>query len=198
MKGFVTMTQSNCNAKENTIHTLGPTTSDSFVAYKYACDKYAEIAHAKLFLHSSYSDIYNHLKEMSGDLILVPVAYKGKEASDNWTDNNFKYSEILSIVDSFVLPTKKMVLLENLDAQYDKAIIHPATTIYIKTHAEKLGRNIKIDFADSKPLAFSIFIKENYRYTIASYDVYLNNKYEKVKICETFSPQMIWCVYKIR
>ena len=194
MKGFVIMTQFK---HSNWVHTLGPKTTDSFRAYQYACKKYPDVSQASLYLHDSYSSIYDNLNQFIGDLIIVPVAYRGRSRIDNWTDNNFRYSNNLAILDSFVLSTKKMSLIENLNACNSRAIIHPSTTIFIKQYEEVIGKSIEFDLADSKPAALSIFLNKRYQYTVASYDTYLIEKCKTVKVRNIFSPQMIWCVYKI-
>lgn len=176
------------------IHTLGPRESDSNFAYNAICLKKKSIRSCQLKLHNTFSEIYSNLDEYKGDLFLVPVAYKGSKKSDNWTDNNFKYSNKLKIIYCCKLETKPMLLIENKTIKKMNAIIHPATEILL----DSLSKNLMVDYADSKPEAFKRFCCGNYKYCIASEDVYNNfTSKPEFKILRRFTPEMIWCVYKI-
>ncbi|EGJ14635.1 hypothetical protein SPAR111_1030 [Streptococcus pneumoniae GA49194] len=40
------------------------------------------------------------------------------------------------------------------------------------------------------------FLEEGYRFSIVSQETIINN--DDIIICETFSPEMIWCLYRVK
>ena len=58
-----------------------------------------------------------------------------------------------------------MVILNNKNYKYDKAVIQSATYQLLR---QKLKREIEIDFASSKVAAYEVFVAKKYRYTLCS------------------------------
>lgn len=178
------------------IHTLGPKESDSNFAYEKILAKNSKLQNCILQLHESFSEIYENINNYSGDLFLVPVAYRGTRKFDNWTDNNFKYCKKLKILNCYSFNTKPMLLIENSCVKQKNAIIHPSTISLLQNSI--LISDFKIDFANSKPQAFKKFCQMKYKYCIASEDVFKQSNFiNKFNVKYKYTPEMIWCIYKI-
>ena len=173
------------------INTLGPEDTDSYtVALKTITSSLD-----KIILYSSFDDIIEHLSELVNQYILIPVAFESSFTKYDWKDFNFEFWEYLEIKSVISRKTKPMVLLENLEHEINKAIIHPATKIFMTNYLNSLNNKIDIIFEKSKVCAFERFKSEKYRYTICSKDAINNDCY---LIKDIFEPHMIWCLYRVK
>ncbi|WP_203619625.1 hypothetical protein [Apilactobacillus nanyangensis] len=176
------------------INTLGPKETDSFKAAQFLASK----EEVEIKLHDSFDDIYSHLDQLNGEFMLVPVAYRSAVSDSNWVDNNYKYLDQLSIVDTFFLPTMPMILVHNLHQDNQKIVLHPSTSAFLHDFDEDLVQ----DYVSSKPEALQKFLHGDYAYAIVSEEWFKkamnkgigDGRYETI---QRFSPTMIWCLYKI-
>ncbi|WP_348921673.1 hypothetical protein [Enterococcus rotai] len=173
------------------INTLGPVGSDSYRVAKTLID-----VHDEINIYSSFDEIIAKIDDMENQYILIPTAYRSALSEYDWKDFNFEYWERMDLANVFHRKTKIMMLVENAKFKKDCAIIHPATSIYMKKYIAKQYLNSKIEFASSKCKAYERFVKFDYRFTIASEDnISFKNSY---KIIKKIQPEMVWCVYKVR
>ncbi|HGR8372412.1 TPA: hypothetical protein ACL6LH_002130, partial [Streptococcus pneumoniae] len=63
-------------------------------------------------------------------------------------------------------------------------------------YLKKKSMDLRIDFTHSKVMANKKFLEEGYRFSIVSQETIINN--DDIIICETFSPEMIWCLYRVK
>lgn len=127
------------------INTLGPKQTDSYHASQYLAKK----EEVDIRLHASFDDIYNGLAKLKGQYMLVPVAFRSAQSDANWVDNNYKYVDQLSIVDTFFLPTMPMILVHNLHQDNQKVVLHPATSALL----HDFKTDLVPDYVSSKPEA---------------------------------------------
>lgn len=174
------------------IHTLGPKETDSYNAAKSLRGQ------NEIVTYNSFEEIFFKFKELKGDYILIPAAYENISKDYGWKDFNFQYWECLKLDIVFEKYTKPMLLIENSKFEIDKVIVHPATEIFIKLYLDKENKNCKIEFENSKYLAWEKFLRSKYRYTIISKDVFdkTDTNFE-FKVLEEYEPIMVWCLYKI-
>ncbi|MGX4645398.1 hypothetical protein [Holzapfeliella sp. JNUCC 80] len=180
------------------LHTLGPKTTDSYKAASYFISQNTDCYPIdQIVLHSSFDEIYQQLDALNGDLFLVPVAYQNNQHHQSFADYHYRYWQSLTVLTSFHIPTMPMVLLENLANQNHKISLHPATSELMKSTFSNLD-SLKINYVTSKPLAFDDFAKGNCQYAIVSHN-FTNQELSGLnyRIAKTFTPQMIWCLYKI-
>lgn len=175
------------------IHTLGPKTTDSYLAADHLIDN----KKAKIVLHSSFEDIYQNLDDLKNDYFLVPVAYQNHQHQTSFANYHYRYWQKLSIIETFSLETMPMVLLENLDNQNYQITLHAATTELMNS-TFATSKSPKPLFVQSKPLAFDAFKNGDCQYAIVSHNF---DEYElnhlNYRTLKTFTPQMIWCLYHI-
>lgn len=177
--------------KSYIINTLGPQGTDSFVSAKYWAQSF--YPGAKIVLYDTFEKLFTNLHK--GEFIVMPTGYCNRENENLfcWVDFHFKYIKNLEIVDSFILKTKPMVILNNKNYKYDKAVIQSATYQLLR---QKLKREIEIDFASSKVAAYEVFVAKKYRYTLCSKST-IDIEFKKdVEIISEFQPKMVWVVYK--
>ncbi|HGQ6097532.1 TPA: hypothetical protein ACL0SZ_002020, partial [Streptococcus pneumoniae] len=84
----------------------------------------------------------------------------------------------------------------NCNYKINRAIIQPATEILMLNYLKKKSMDLRIDFTHSKVMANKKFLEEGYRFSIVSQETIINN--DDIIICETFSPEMIWCLYRVK
>lgn len=179
------------------IHTLGPHESDSFCTLKKILHENIE-KKALIKLHKSYEEIILNLKKYKGDFFFLPVAFKFKNEPYGWGEFNFEHQNNVKLKEIYYESTMPMYLVENLDYKLNKAIIHPATEIYIRNYCKNSNSMIEIDYESSKVLAYEKMKSDNYRLCIISKQVYENDQENKsCKIRKTFKPKMLWCMYEI-
>ena len=173
------------------INTLGPTTTDCYYAIS-RIDTNVDM----VVLYDSFDSIVNCLDRLKDQYILFPVAFESSIENYSWKDFNFEYHQRVEIVDVFHSFTKVMVLIENCNYKINRAIIQPATKIFMSNFIKKKGMDLRIDFTHSKVTANKKFREEGYRFSIVSKETILYN--DDINICETFSPEMIWCLYRVK
>lgn len=176
------------------INTLGPKQTDSYQAAQYL----AERQEVDIRLHASFDDIYNGLAELKGQYLLVPVAFRSAQSDANWVDNNYKYVDQLSIVDTFFLPTMPMILVHNPKQDNQKVVLHPATSAFLHDFESDLVP----DYVSSKPEALKKFLHGDYAYAIVSEEWFESAMKQgfsgsQFEVIKRFTPTMIWCLYKI-
>lgn len=94
-------------------------------------------------LHNTFFDALNSVVQGKNDLALVPSAFP------QFADCVFDFPQ-LSIVDSFMMPLKDLVIAKRKGIRKIRTIaIHPATKALVKT----LGKNVQVIEVVSKPLA---------------------------------------------
>jgi len=91
-----------------------------------------------------------------------------------------------------------MALVRNKFPTENRAIIHPATKIFLEKYLKKNHKQAMITFADSKYKAWRAFLKKRAEYTVISVDIFDNEKQDDMYIVETYEPEMIWCLYKVK
>lgn len=173
------------------INTLGPTATDCF----YAINR-IKLKVDVIVLYDSFDSIVNCFDKLKGQYILLPVAFESSIKNYSWKDFNFEYHKRIEIVDSFHSFTKGMVLIENCNYKINRAIIQPATEILMLNYLKKKSMDLRIDFTHSKVMANKKFLEEGYRFSIVSQETIINN--DDIIICETFFPEMIWCLYRVK
>ncbi|SLC92954.1 Uncharacterised protein [Mycobacteroides abscessus subsp. abscessus] len=139
--------------------------------------------------YPSFDSLLHSIDSLSEQYVLFPVAFKSARKDYGWKEFNYDYWDKVDLVDVFQLKTKPMVLVKNKYYAEDRAMIHPATTIFLKKTA--------IEFADSKYKAWIAFCKKNLKYTIISEDVFEREKKADYTIEARYEPVMVWCLYKI-
>lgn len=177
------------------VHTLGPKSTDSyFIAKK-------KFKNAEIICHNSYDIIIEKLDELKGEYLLIPTAYKSSKKNYDWKDFNFEYRKKLELKEVFYEKTKTMILIENKDFVINKVLLHPATEIFFREYMKIEEIKLEIDYTDSKHIALDTFFNKNYRFVIASKDLYLNYncrfKNKKILEIKEYNPVMVWCLYKI-
>ena len=184
------------------IHTLGPKTTDAYLATLAYCQQQRLVADIQL--HDSFEVIIDNLASYKGDALLIPAAFKSHKIEDlDWAKLNYNMSDRLSIKDTFHLPLMPMVLVENTNYQVDKAIIHAATEgllddfMTVKNPTFDLTR--QVIYADSKAVALTDFFTEGYHYAIVSKDHYEEIAQHKFgyTIKKEYDTSMVWVVYNI-
>lgn len=175
------------------IHTLGPESTDSFGALLSIVE-----SSKKIVCHKSFDDIIENLHLFVDEYIFLPTAYQSHKRDYGWKDFNFQYWNQIELMTVFARPTKPMVLLKNKRWESDKAIIHPATKIFIEKYLNRMGEHTTMMFAKSKFSAWEIFKRDSLKYTIISLENFKDKDYPNYSIIEEYTPQMIWCLYKVR
>ncbi|RLK63979.1 hypothetical protein D3H64_01635 [Atopobacter sp. AH10] len=173
------------------LNTLGPRTTDCVKAIRYVRSKFDAVK-----LYSSFDRIIANISNLRGQYILMPVAFESCFSDYGWKDFNFEYHRLLRIVEVFHSFTQTMVLVENKKYVKNKAVIHPATKFFMTEYLDRKRMDIPIDFAPSKVVAKMLWEKEAYRFTIVSQALLDDNL--GIKVRETFSPEMIWCLYEVK
>ncbi|RLK63885.1 hypothetical protein D3H64_02060 [Atopobacter sp. AH10] len=173
------------------LNTLGPTTTDCYHAISYVKSKIDEIR-----LYSSFDRMIENIDHLKGQYILMPLAFESSCRAYGWKDFNYEYYRRLNIVELFHAPIKEMVLVENKPYKMDKAIIQPATQFLMLDYLSRRGIASPIDFAPSKAKAKNQWEDKGYRFAIVSKDA-LDDE-DRKKICESYSPEMIWCLYEVK
>ncbi|MHA8138171.1 hypothetical protein ACYATM_03855 [Lactobacillaceae bacterium Scapto_B20] len=178
-----------------TLHTLGPDTTDSYKAAEYLKQVNPIYQDTSIELHDSFESIYTNLADFAGDFFLVPVAYNDKNG-DNWGTNNYRYWNQLKVVDTFHLPTMKMILAENEALSNHTAIIHAATNELLDQFESATNQQLETDYVPSKPLAQKEFEAGQYQYAIFSKQGF--EPHATFKILQEYQPEMVWCLYQIK
>lgn len=179
--------------KEMRIHTLGPESTDSYAAAQTLVQEEDEIVG-----YPSFDNLLHHLPNLIGEHILFPVAFKSARREYGWKEFNYDYWDQVELVKVFPKRTKPMLLVKNNHRSENRAIIHPATTIFLEKYLKKRGEHTPITFTDSKYKAWTAFRKKQLKYTIISEDVYEKEKQDGFTIEERYEPEMVWCLYKIK
>lgn len=168
------------------IHTLGPTSTDSYAAATHI----PGVAAPTIVLHDNFDEIIAQLPDLVGNHFLVPAAYQSQRADFGWRELCYEYSDRLQLVNLFHRPLKPMCLLENPLYTEDAAIIHPATANLLR-HSQ--AGDYEVFYAGSKAAAYADFKAVGYRYTIASADMVE----DQTMIRKVFEPDMVWCLYLV-
>ncbi|BAP86563.1 hypothetical protein LOOC260_120570 [Paucilactobacillus hokkaidonensis JCM 18461] len=173
------------------IHTLGPNTTDSVAAAAHIPGN----VEYQLVLHDSFDEIISNLPQLQGDYFLVPTAYQSKQSDFGWRELSYQYWDQLELESVYHHPLKTMCLIENLQFEQNKAIVHPATTNLLNGYLNQKNLTIPIHYAGSKASAYKKFVRDGYRFSIISQDLLeADSKYQIIK---TYHPDMVWCLYHI-
>lgn len=175
------------------IHTLGPENTDSYAAAETLLQEEDEIVG-----YPSFDNLLHHLPDLKGEHVLFPVAFKSARREYGWKEFNYDYWDQVELVHVFPKKTKPMLLVENPQRMENRAMIHPATTIFLEKYLQKQNEHTAISFTDSKYKAWTAFCKKKLKYTIISEDVFEAEKREEFIVVERYEPEMVWCLYKIK
>jgi hypothetical protein len=175
------------------IHTLGPSSTDSYTVAK----SFMQSEDDEIVQYPSFDNLLHIIDQLTGQYVLFPVAFKSARKDYGWKEFNYDYWDKVDLVNVFQRKTKPMVLVKNRQYKQNRAMIHPATTIFLKKYLIKENENTFIEFTDSKYKAWLAFCKKNLRYTIISEDVFEREKKEAYTIEARYEPVMVWCLYKI-
>lgn len=175
------------------IHTLGPESTDSYAAAQAMLQEEDEIVG-----YPSFDNLLHHLPELKGEHILFPVAFESARRDYGWKEFNYDYWYQVDLVKVFSKKTKPMLLVKNQYRTENRAVIHPATKIFLKNYLKETGETVPITYADSKYKAWTAFCKKKVKYTIVSEDMYEKEKQEGFSIERRYEPEMVWCLYKVK
>lgn len=175
------------------IHTLGPSSTDSYAV----AESLLQSEDDGIVEYPSFDSLLHTIDSLSEQYVLFPVAFKSARKDYGWKEFNYDYWDRVDLVDVFQRKTKPMVLVKNKYYSQDRAMIHPATTIFLKKYLTAQNEQTAIDFADSKYKAWTAFCKKNLKYTIISEDVFEKEKKADYTIEARYEPVMVWCLYKI-
>ena len=175
------------------IHTLGPSSTDSYAV----AESLLQSKDDGIVAYPSFDNLLHNIQQLSEQYVLFPVAFKSARKEYGWKEFNYDYWDKVELVDVFQRKTKPMVLIKNSFYAENRAMIHPATTIFLKKYLIKKNEDTVIEFSDSKFKAWSGFCKKNLKYTIISEDVFEKEKNPGYTIEERYEPVMVWCLYKI-
>lgn len=175
------------------IHTLGPSSTDSYAV----AESLLQSEDDGIVEYPSFDSLLHNIDSLSEQYALFPVAFKSARKDYGWKEFNYDYWDKVDLVDVFQRKTKPMVLVKNKYYSQDQAMIHPATTIFLKKYLTAQNEQTAIEFADSKYKAWTAFCKKNLKYTIISEDVFEKEKKAEYTIEARYEPVMVWCLYKI-
>ncbi|MFC6464690.1 hypothetical protein ACFP65_06790 [Marinilactibacillus sp. GCM10026970] len=175
------------------IHTLGPESTDSYAAAKSLIKSEED----DIVAYPSFDNLIHNIELLKGEYVLFPVAFKSARREYGWKEFNYDYWDKVELVEVFQKKTKPMVLVKNKEHSENTAMIHPATTIFLKKYLESIEDPTLITYTDSKYKAWTAFCKKNLKYTIISEDVFEKERYPEHEVEERYEPVMVWCLYKI-
>lgn len=176
------------------IHTLGPDSTDSYAA----AERFMQSEDDAIVEYPSFDSLLHSIDELKGQYVLFPAAFQSARKNYGWKEFNYDYWDKVELVEVFQKKTKPMILVKNIKHAENRAMIHPATTIFMKKYLKAKDEQTRIDFTDSKYKAWTAFRKKNLKYTIISEDVFEQEKQSSHVIEERYEPVMIWCLYKIK
>lgn len=176
------------------IHTLGPDSSDSYVAAKSILQSEED----DVIDYPSFDSLIHNIRQLREDYVLFPVAFQSARKEYGWKEFNYDYWDRVELIQVFSKKTKPMLLVKNRKHTENKAMIHPATEIFMKKYLKSVGESTVISYTDSKYKAWTAFYKKKLKYTIVSEDVYEKEKQEEFVVEERYEPEMVWCLYKIK
>ncbi|WP_353948679.1 hypothetical protein ABNN70_02585 [Sporolactobacillus sp. Y61] len=175
------------------IHTLGPEETDSSsAAYHYL--KKRQTA-GQIVLHDCFEDITHHLTDYRSDFLIMPAAYKSFRDHIDWADFHYSHLRGLRLVACFRHPLNPLVLVRRNGASNGIACTHPATTTLLRHYLGDTASDCEIRYADSKYLAYQMYRREKARYVITSLRIVRLDPDESIE--QTWTPDMVWCVYEI-
>ncbi|QIS38448.1 type 2 periplasmic-binding domain-containing protein [Clavibacter capsici] len=179
------------------MHVLGPAGTDSVAAAR-AWHSDAFGCNARIRLCDTYTELFDRLPELRADFVVMPAGYVDDESGLSWVDLHFASIDKVTLICTFMRPTKPMAVFENTAWLRSGMALQPAT--------RALSKASGIDHADrppvyfrSKPLAFEAMLHEGYRYAIGS----VTERSEtlvasgRIVVRKTFNPTMVWCVYVV-
>lgn len=175
------------------IHTLGPKSTDSYAAAKSLLQSEED----DIVEYPSFDSLLHNLEQLKGQHVLFPVAFKSARRDYGWKEFNYDYWDKIELVNVFQRKTKPMLLIKNQQHTENTAMIHPATTIFLKKYLDAQSEQTVVRFTDSKYKAWKAFCKKSLKYTIISEDVYEKEKQPEHTVEERYEPVMVWCLYKI-
>lgn len=175
------------------IHTLGPSSTDSYAV----AESLLQSEDDGIVEYPSFDSLLHNMDQLSGQHVLFPVAFKSARKNYGWKEFNYDYWDKVDLVKVFQQKTKPMLLVKNNYPAENRAMIHPATTIFLKKYLAAKNEDTVIDFTDSKYKAWSAFRKKNLKYTIISEDVFEREKKAAYTVEARYEPVMVWCLYKI-
>ncbi|WP_010631523.1 hypothetical protein [Sporolactobacillus vineae] len=176
------------------IHTLGPEATDSNDAADYYLKR--ETGISQVVLHDCFEDITDHLGIYQGDCLLIPAAFKSFRNHTDWADFHYGHVAQLTLIDCFRHPLNRLVLIRRLNAVQDAAYTHPSTSALLKSYLKSVGACPKVEYADSKYLAYRKYQETQARFVLTNErNVHLTSG-EDVE--RSWTPDMVWCVYQIK
>lgn len=182
------------------IHTLGPETTDSYMVAKGLVGKtpIGDQQKGEVVPYTSFDQLIHHIPQLKGEYLLFPLGFQSAKRNYTWKDFHYDYYQELDIVTVFPQKTKPMALVRNKFPTENRAIIHPATKIFLEKYLKHRNKQAMITFADSKAKAWSGFLKKQIAYTICSLDDYQAVDDPNLVLEETYEPEMIWCLYRVK
>lgn len=178
------------------IHALGPNGTDSEEVAHY-WSRRANID-APVQLWSSYVDIFNSLRNLVGDYLVVPVGYLDAQDGSAWVDLHFGAYGQVELLEVFARPTKPMVVLERAASPRVAIALAPATRGFLRV-LEFLPGDIPQNLVASKPLALQKLLSGGASHCICSLPDWDPQEWERrgVEIVERLQPDMVWSVYRV-
>jgi len=176
------------------IHTLGPEFTDSYAV----AESLLQSADDEVVPYTSFDQLIHEIDHLQGEYLLFPVGFESAKRNYTWKDFHYDYFEVLDIVKVFPKATKPMILVKNKFPAENRAIIHPATRIFLEKFLKKKKKHVNITFSDSKYKAWTAFLKKDAEYTVINLDVFEEEKNDNLFIEETYEPEMIWCLYQVK
>ena len=176
---------------------MGPRTTDSYRATEYWLKSH-EITNYEIVESTSFEEVFGKVEK--DQYIVMPIGYcdRSRKEFKGWVDYHFRFYRDLDIIDLFKLSTKEMVLVENTACKTTESVLQAAT--YQLARSSSVFVSDDVSFRSSKVMALDDFLKDKYKYTICSKDVYEGKNMENNEqyvIRDSFSPEMIWVVYKV-
>ncbi len=171
------------------VNTLGPNKSDSY----NAAVNWLKNSDGQIITYASFEDIFNNIDNLIEEYIIMPVGFENKYTGKNWVHYHFTYIKKLDVINTFILKTKEMYLIENVECKNLTAIIHSSTESFLKNNIDD---KVQVFYENSKCLAYEKFLNGQYKYCIASKDVFEEKSYGQ--IIKQFTPTMVWIVYLVR
>lgn len=176
------------------IHTLGPEATDSCQAARYYLKENAVCGRVQL--HCRFEEIIDHLMDYPGDYFVIPAAFKSYRAHIDWADFHYAHLDQLTLISCFRYRLNTLVLIRRQNAANTIAYTHPSTTALLENYMQQANVQPLIKYTDSKYLAYQQYNETKAQYVITNQQNIRLTSQEKIE--RTYTPDMIWCLYKIK
>lgn len=178
------------------IHTLGPTTTDSYRAAAHYVNTQAP--DATIVTHPDFAAILQDLAAIAGDQLLMPCAYQNATGDLSWREFNYNCHEVARIHTTFALPLMPMVLVENLAPRRQEVVFHPATAKLFAAYRPFAGLSQRP--MTSKALVLQSFLRRGSRYAIVTEEFFaaaVGDEAAAYRILRRYPGEMVWVLYDI-